>query len=75
MLPFLFDSMDFEVGDDIYVPGIRAAIEAGKREFPAYVLKADGSVKSITLRMDALTDDERKIILCGCLINYYRDGN
>ena len=75
MLPFLFDSMDFEVGDDIYVPGIRAAIEAGKREFPAYVLKADGSVKNITLRMDALTDDERKIILCGCLINYYRDGN
>ena len=75
MLPFLFDSMDFEVGDDIYVPGIRAAIEAGKREFPAYVLKADGSVKSITLRMDALTDDERRIILCGCLINYYRDGN
>ena len=75
MLPFLYDSMDFEIGDDIYVPGVRAAIEAGKREFPAYVLKADGSTKSITLRMDALTDDERKIILCGCLINYYRDGN
>lgn len=75
MLPFLYDSMDFEVGDDIYVPGVRAAIESGKREFPAYVLKADGSVKEITLRMDSLTDDERKIILCGCLINYYRDGN
>lgn len=75
MLPFIFDSMDFEVGDDIFVPSVRSAIENGNSEFPAYVIKADGSIKNITLRMDPLTDDERKIILCGCLINYYRDGN
>ncbi len=75
MLPFLFDSMDFEVGDYIFVPGIRAAVENAVYEFPAYVVKPNGAVSPITLRMGELTDDERKIILCGCLINYYKDGN
>ncbi|MCI8386956.1 MAG: hydratase [Clostridiales bacterium] len=75
MLPFIFDDVDFEVGDNIFVPNVRATVEAAKYEFPAYVIKADGGVKEITLRMGELTDDERKIILCGCLINYYKDGN
>ena len=75
MLPFIFDNMDFCVGEHIYVPGVRGIIEAGKYEFPAYVIGADGNTREITLKMGALTDDERKIILCGCLINYYRDGN
>lgn len=75
MLPFLFDSMDFEVGEHIYVPGVREGIETAKSEFPAYVVGKYGAVRAITLRMGALTDDERKIIACGCLINYYKDGN
>ena len=76
MLPLLFDDVtSFDVDDCIYLPGIRAAVEAAKYEFAAYVVKADGSVKEITLKMGELTDDERKIILCGCLINYYKDGN
>ena len=75
MLPFIFDNMDFSVGEHIYIPGVREIIGAGKYEFPAYVISADGSARGITLKMGALTDDERKIILCGCLINYYRDGN
>ena len=75
MLPFIFDNMDFSVGEHIYIPGVREVIGAGKYEFPAYVISADGSAREITLKMGALTDDERKIILCGCLINYYRDGN
>ena len=75
MLPFLYDSMDFTIGEHIYVPGVRGIIEAGKYEFPAYVISVDGSAREITLKMGALTDDERKIILCGCLINYYKDGN
>jgi len=76
MLPFLFDDASaFEVGDHVYVPDVRAAVEAAKYEFPAYIIKADGSVKEITLKMGELTDDERTIILCGCLINYYKAGN
>ncbi len=76
MLPFIYDCADdFSVGDHIYVPGIRGAVEAAKYEFGAYIIKADGSVKPITLKMGELTDDEREIILCGCLINYYKAGN
>ncbi len=75
MLPFLYDNADFTVGDYIYVPNIKSAIENSKYTFDAYVIKADGTVKDITLRMGELTDDERTIILCGCLINYYKAGN
>ncbi len=75
MLPFLFDEDVFTVGDYLFVPGIRAAVEAAKYEFPAYLVRADGSMKPITLKMGELTDDERTIILSGCLINYYKDGN
>ena len=76
MLPFIYDSAeDFTVGDHIYVPNVRETVAAAKYEFAAYIIKADGSVKPITLKMGELTDDERTIILCGCLINYYKAGN
>jgi len=76
MLPFIYDSAaDFEVGDHIYVPNVRNTVAAAKYEFEAHIIKADGSVKPITLKMGELTDDERTIILCGCLINYYKAGN
>lgn len=76
MLPFIYENPeDFAVGDYIYIPGIRNAVANAKYEFPAYVIKVDGEVKPITLKMGELTDDERTIILCGCLINYYKAGN
>ncbi len=76
MLPFIYDNADdFEVGDHIYISNIRRNVEAAKYEFDANIIKADGSVKPIILKMGELTDDERTIILCGCLINYYKAGN
>ena len=42
-------------------------------EFPAYVIKPDGGVARITLRLDALTREERQIIADGCLINHYKN--
>ena len=60
-------------GDYVYVEGIRAAIAAGKEEFAAKVITASGEVKDITLYVKGLTDDEREIILDGCLMNYYRN--
>ncbi len=36
------------------------------------VLKADGSEEKIVLRLDGLTQDERDVLLSGCLLNYYR---
>ncbi len=72
MLPFLIDEgeLPFKNGDYLFLPGIREAIENKAGEFTCYVV-SDG-LKEITLKMDELTDDEREIILKGCLINYNR---
>ena len=74
MLPFLSPEGDlpFANGDYLFVPNVRKAIEDKLTDIEAYVVK-DGGLKSFTLKMGDLTDDERTIILKGCLINYYRD--
>ncbi len=72
MLPFLCEQADkFELGDWIFVPDIRTAVAEKWESIPAYVM-SEGEKRDITLSLGALTDDERKIILEGCLINYYR---
>ncbi len=73
MLPFLIDSEDlpFANEDFIFIPEIRKAIQEKATTIPAYVVK-DGQLTEFTLGMGELTDDEREIILKGCLINYYR---
>ena len=58
-------------GDYLFVPGVREAVMNKASEFKAYVVKEDG-MKEFTLKMGELTDDERAIILKGCLINYNR---
>ena len=74
MLPFLIPEGDlpFANGDYLFVPNVRKAIEDKLTDIEAYVVK-DGELKAFTLKMGDLTDDERTIILKGCLINYYRD--
>ena len=74
MLPFLFpeEELPFANDDYIFVPEIRKAIEEKKSEIPAYVVKEEGLVP-FTLGMGPLTEDERQIILDGCLINFYRE--
>ena len=71
MLPFLIDEgeLPFANGDYLFVPDIKKAVEEAATEIAAYVVK-DGELKPFTLRMGELTDDEREIILKGCLINY-----
>ena len=73
MLPFIIDEgeLPFKNLDYLFLPGIRDAIKNKKTEFEAYVVK-DGALHPFTLKMGDLTDDERDIILKGCLINYYR---
>ncbi|MBO4267128.1 MAG: hydratase [Lachnospiraceae bacterium] len=72
MLPFLIDEGDlpFDNLDYIFIPEIRRAIEDKLSDIDAYVVK-DGKMTKFTLHIAALTDDERSIILKGCLINYY----
>ncbi len=73
MLPFIIEDgeLPFTNLDYIFLPEIRSAVEAGKTEFEAYVIK-NNSLVPFTLKMGALTEDEKDIILKGCLINYYR---
>ncbi len=73
MLPFIIDEgeLPFKNHDYIFVPGIRAAVEEKKSEMAAYVVTSAG-LKEFTLKLGDLTDDERSIILKGCLINYNR---
>jgi aconitate hydratase len=73
MLPFLIPAGDlpFTNGDFLFVPQIRKAITEKSDTIQAYVVK-DGTLQPFTLKLGDLTDDERDIILKGCLINYYR---
>lgn len=71
MLPFLCDKTNFCVGDYVYVPDIRSAIERGDEQISAKHISG-GKVKDIVLKIGSLTPDEKKIILAGCLINFNR---
>jgi aconitate hydratase len=73
MLPFLIDEgeLPFARLDYLFIPGIREAVMNKVTEVLAYVVK-DGTMKPFTLRLGEMTDEERQIILDGCLINYNR---
>jgi aconitate hydratase len=72
MLPFLISDgeLPFKNKDYIFVPQIRQAVEEKWDEIKAYAVGDE--LKEFTLKLGDLTDDEREIILKGCLINYYR---
>ena len=76
MLPFHLkgEPTAFEVGDHIYVPGIRSALEGDLSHIPAYVCK-DGKAQEITLYCKDMTESEREIVKAGCLINFNRNRN
>ena len=71
MLPFVMEEeFAFDVDDYVFVPDIVDAIKNKSDVIKAYVVNKD--MKEISLTLGALTDDERDIILAGCLINYYK---
>ena len=76
MLPFHLkgEPTAFEVGDYIYVPGIRSALEGDLSHIPAYVCK-DGKAQEIILYCKDMTESEREIVKAGCLINFNRNRN
>lgn len=73
MIPFQMDEEpdDFEVGNYIYVPGIRAALDGDMMNIKAYVI--GDQVKELNLYIADMTEDEKKIVKAGCLINYNRN--
>ena len=73
MIPFIFEpeNLPFANLDYIFVPGIRDAVKEKQPKVTAYAVK-DNALESFELEIKPLTDDERQIILDGCLINYYK---
>lgn len=78
ILPFTIDretEFNYLPGDYVFVPDVRKGIEEGREQFDAQIIRADGTVAPITLYVKGLTEDEKTIILDGCLINYYAAQN
>ena len=73
MLPFLIEEgeLPFKNLDYLFIPGIKKAVEDKTEVIKAYAVVGD-EMKAFDLRLGELTDEERQIILKGCLINYNR---
>ncbi len=76
MLPFIYKDGDknlpFSNDDYVFLPGVKKMIQEKLPSIKAYAIKKNGTVNEFELSVGDLTDDERKIILAGCLINFYR---
>ena len=74
MLPFVYeqDELPFKNGDYLYIPGIRKAIIDKEDNITAYVVGDE--MTPVTFHLGTLTDDERRILLAGCLINFYKES-
>ncbi len=78
ILPFTLDEgakFDYAEGDFVFVPDVRSKIANGEECFPAKVIRKDGTVEDITLYVKGLTENEKEIILRGCLMNFYAAQN
>lgn len=76
MVPFLLENPEvIELGDYVFIPGIRSNILAGQKQMKAYAVKTDGRILSFDTSTGDLTEDEMQILIDGCLINYYRNSN
>lgn len=73
MLPFLIPEgkLPFKNKDYLFFPDIRKAVEEKADEIKAYKV-GENELTEFNLRLGELTDEERQIILKGCLINYNR---
>ena len=74
MVPFHLkeDPSVLEVGDYVFVPGIRAALDGDLSDIPAYVIH-DGKATGIHLYILDMTKEEREIVKAGCLINFNKN--
>ena len=75
MIPFIFEeeTLPFHNLDFIFIPGIRNAIINKDATVKAYVVR--DTLEEFELQIKEMTDDERQIILDGCLINFYKESN
>ncbi|MGN1032100.1 MAG: hydratase, partial [Intestinibacter sp.] len=72
MVPFQMEAdAEFEVGDYIFVPNIRKALDGDMKDIKAYVIGDE--IKELSLYIADMTNDEKEIVKAGCLINYNRN--
>lgn len=74
MLPFTHPDLELplEVGEYIYLPQIRKAVQEGVESIKATVIGLDGSARSLSLELKDVTEEEKEILLAGSLINSYK---
>lgn len=73
MIPFqMTEEPEFEVGDYIFVPGIRKALDGDLKNITAYQVKGN-EMKELHLFIADMTSEEREIVKAGCLINYNKN--
>lgn len=71
MLPFISEGIEFKLFDIVVVKNIKNQLLSGATEFSALLVRGD-KAQGITLKIDALTSDEKEIISNGCLMNFYK---
>ena len=71
MIPFIYEdeNIPFHKGDFLYIKGIKSVIEKGESTVKAVIVNENGT-KEIEMSLGAMTDEEKDIIVSGCLINY-----
>lgn len=74
MLPFTYpdDNINLEVGEYVYLPGIRKAVEEGATRFEATIIGKDGNTRTMELELNGVSEAEKKVLLAGSLINSYK---
>ncbi len=72
MLPFQMESEpEFEVGDYLYIPNVRQALDGDMKDIKAYIIGEN--IREMKLYIAPMTEEEKKIVRAGCLINYNRN--
>ncbi len=74
ILPFTCPEKEIclEADEYVYLPGIRKAVEQGEKLVKATVIAADGSTRTLELELKQVTEAEKKVLLAGSLINFYK---
>lgn len=76
ILPFTSPEPEISlaVGEYVYLPGIRRAVEEGATAVEATVIGTDGSTRKMELELKDVTEAEKKVLLAGSLINFYKEA-
>ena len=75
IIPFeIKDEVNINVDDYLYLPRIRKAIEDGLEVIEGFIL-SNGKERRIELHLPDMSKEERKILVSGCLMNYYSNDN